>query len=292
MMTRKARYDLLYFLVYPPLYLLSMLPYYLSNILIGRLLFFLSYRVFRYRYNVVLQNLSRALPLKTYEEVELLAREFYLHLAGLAVEITRFFSISSREQLKQVRISNPELLDTYYQQNRNVIAVLGHYGNWECLNILPMLLPFQVNAIYKPLSNKIMGKLVHRIRTRFGMRMIPASQALRQLLKTHEQPQLSLFIADQFPGLQAKCRVDFMNQSTLMFNGAEKLAIATNSVVIYIDILPLGHNSWRVNFSTITETAPQTSSGQITAAFSKKLQQTISISPAYWLWSHKRWKEN
>ncbi|MNY35848.1 hypothetical protein D3C86_1702850 [compost metagenome] len=37
--------------------------------------------------------------------------------------------------MKHVNFLNMELLHKYYDQKRNVIAVLGHYGNWECLNI-------------------------------------------------------------------------------------------------------------------------------------------------------------
>lgn len=290
-MTRKLRgSNFIYYLIFPPIYLLGMLPYFMVNALIGRPLFFLSYAVFRYRYNVVLQNLSRALPLKSYGEVEVLAREFYRHLASMIVEIIRSFSMSSHQQLKQVKLVNAEIMDEYFSGQRNVIAVLGHYGNWECLNVLPLLLPFQVNAIYKPLSNSVMAKLVTRVRCRHGMHLIPAQQALRYLLKQTGKPQFSLFIADQFPGKYAECRVDFLSQPTLMFNGAEKLARATDAVVVYLDMIPQGRYCWTVSLSLITDTASTTTENSITHAFSNRLEQTITREPAYWLWSHRRWK--
>ncbi|SMD01797.1 KDO2-lipid IV(A) lauroyltransferase [Pedobacter africanus] len=290
-MIRKSHLqNLCYAVVYPPVYLLSMLPYFISNLLIGRMMFFLTYYVFRYRYPVVLQNISRSLPQKDYKEVKQLAKEYYLHLAAMIVEVVRSFSVRSGQQMKRVSFSNSAFLDDYYAQKRNVIAVLGHYGNWECLNILPMHLSFQVNAIYKPLSNPVMGKLVQRIRTRFGVRLIPVQYALRQLLKPQQKPQFSLFIADQFPGKNAKCELKFLNQDTLMFNGAEKLAVATDAVVVYIDMKPRGNNCWSVEFSLITDAAKQTRDHEITAAFSRKLEQSISSGPAYWLWSHRRWK--
>ncbi|MNK91639.1 Bacterial lipid A biosynthesis acyltransferase [compost metagenome] len=75
-----------------------------------------------------------------------------------------------------------------------------------------------------------------------------------------------------------------------MFSGAEKLAIATDAVVVYINVLPAGSNRWNVDFSLLTESAAQTINNEITAAFSGKLEQCISADPAYWLWSHRRWK--
>ncbi|SDL56764.1 lysophospholipid acyltransferase family protein [Pedobacter antarcticus] len=290
MTTKHHGLNFIYCLIFPPIYLLGMLPYLIVNALVGRPLFFLSYTIFRYRYSVVLQNLSRALPLKSYLEIELLAKEFYLHLASMIVEIIRLFSISSHQQLKQVKLINPEVLEEYFKGGRNVIAVLGHYGNWECLNVLPLLLPFQVNAIYKPLSNPVMAKLVTRVRCRYGMQLIPAKHALRHLLRQTRQPQFSLFIADQFPGKQAKCQVDFLHQPTLMFNGAEKLARATNAVVVYLDMIPQDRCCWKISLSLITDTASTTTENLITHTFSSKLEQTIERHPAYWLWSHRRWK--
>lgn len=273
-----------------PVYLLGLLPIQIAKCTIGKALYFLSYRVFRYRYSVVLQNLSRALPAKSYAEIQQISKDFYRHLSVMAVETTKLFSISSRELRKKVTLSNLEMILEYYQQNRSIIAVLGHYGNWEYLNILPSYLPFNVNAIYKPLSNPVMGKLIQHIRTRFGMRLIPANQALRYLLKHKGRPQMSIFIADQFPGINEDTKFDFLHQSTNMFTGAEKLSIATDAVVVYLDMKRKPDDCWEINFSLITDTARETRDQQITRSFADKLQATIKAQPAYWLWSHKRWK--
>lgn len=287
---KKFLQDCSFLFVCFPVYLLGLLPLQVANGTIGKMLYFLSYRVFRYRYSVVLQNLSRALPTKSYAEIQEISKDFYRHLSAMIVETTKLFSISRTELRKKVTLSNVEMVLEYYQQNRSIIAVLGHYGNWEYLNILPSYLPFNVNAIYKPLSSPVMGKLIQHIRTRFGMRLIPANQALRYLLKQKGQPQMSIFIADQFPGINEDTKFDFLHQSTNMFNGAEKLSIATDAVVVYIDMKRKPNNCWEVNFSLITDAARSTRDHQITRSFADKLQETIKEHPAYWLWSHKRWK--
>ena len=42
----------------------------------------------------------------------------------------------------------------------------------------------------------------------------------------------------------------------------------------------------------MTETPKNTAEGEITEMFAHRLEQTIRREPAYWLWSHKRWKLN
>jgi KDO2-lipid IV(A) lauroyltransferase len=150
---RNKFFNQLYYLVFFPIYLISLLPHTIADATIGRFLYFISYSVFRYRYSVVLQNLSRSLPAKSYGEIQQIAKDYYKHLACMVIEIIKLFSVSSHSLDKRVQLVNTELLLHYHQQNRNIIVVLGHYGNWEYLNILPAQLPFKVNAIYKPLSN-------------------------------------------------------------------------------------------------------------------------------------------
>lgn len=289
-LVRNKLFNQLYPFVFFPVYLISLLPYSIAAPTIGKFLYFISYRVFRYRYSVVLQNLSRSLPAKSYQEIRQIAKEFYKHLVCMAIETIKLFSVSRYTLDKKVQLVNAELLFAYHQQNRNIIAVLGHYGNWEYLNILPVQLPFTVNAIYKPLSNPLTNRLVHHVRGRFGMLLIPANQALRHLLKQKDKPQLSIFIADQFPGSCEQEKFDFLHQSTNMFNGAEKLAIATNAVVVYLEMKRKPDHCWEISFSLITESPKETSNQEITRCFASQLQQTIRTAPSYWLWSHKRWK--
>ena len=289
-LVRNKLFNQLYHLVFFPVYLISLLPHAIADLTIGRFLYFISYKVFRYRYSVVLQNLSRSLPAKSYGDIQQIAKDYYRHLACMVIEIIKLFSVSSHSLDKKVHLVNTELLLHYHQQNRNIIAVLGHYGNWEYLNILPTRLPFKINAIYKPLSSPIMNKLVHYVRGRFGMQLLPANQALRYLLKQKDKPTLSIFLADQFPGVSEHAKFDFLHQSTNMFNGAEKLAIATNAVVVYLEMKRKPDNCWEIGFSLITESPKETCNQEITKCFANKLQQTIKVAPSYWLWSHKRWK--
>lgn len=279
-----------YFAARFPVFLISLLPYSLLQLTVGRCCYFLAYSITRYRYHVILQNLSRSFPDKAYSEIHELAKDFYRHLSILVVDLIKSMSISRRQLASRTHIANIDLPVHYHSQGKPMVALLGHYGNWESLNILPSILPFRVNALYKPLSNVFLCRLIRGIRSRFGMQLIPARKAARQLVKAKDEVSLNLFIADQFPGLNNGCRVNFLNQPTTVFDGAEKLAKAIDAVVFYIELERTRNNGWNVHFSLITDNAKNTLPGQITQSFAGHLQQTIMNAPAYWLWSHRRWK--
>lgn len=273
-----------------PVFLLSRLPQPLLSATIGRCCYFFIYSFARYRYQVVVQNLSRSFPEKPYGEIYLLAKDFYRYFSGFVVEMIKSLSISRRELAGRIHIVNVDVLHRYQNEARPMVALLGHYGNWESLNILPSKLQMPVNALYKPLSNPSLGRIVMRIRTRFGMQLIPAGRAVRQLMGAKRGASLNLFIADQFPGRAKGHRMELLHQPTTLFDGAEKLAKAIDAVVLYVELEKNSDNGWNVHFSVITDRPNEMAEGQITESFGRRLQQTIRKQPAYWLWSHKRWK--
>lgn len=281
--------DITYLLVFVLVYLFSLLPF---SVLYGvaTLLYFLVYKVFKYRYSVVLQNLSRSLPGKSYGEIRHVAGGFYKFFTHFFAEVVKLTSISERQLAQRFRLVNPEMLEQYHREGRNIIAVLGHYGNWEYTSIIPRQVSFPVHAIYKPLSNKVMDRLIKRARTRFGMHLLSMQETGRYMLQHKNQSHLYLFVADQSPSPEAKCDVEFMHQRTYMFSGAEKLAKATNAVVVYLDIRHAGNGCWEAHSTLVTDAPGETAPHEITRAFASLLEESIQEAPQYWLWSHRRWK--
>lgn len=279
-----------YRLVLWPVWLISLLPYGLLYHTFGRSIYLLTYHLLRYRYPVIVQNLSRSFPEKTYAEIRKITKDFYRHFARIAVENLKMFSISRSRIMKKVQIINLEEVMAVQQSGRKIVAMLGHYGNWEYLNILPALLPFRVNALYKPLSNKTIGQVVEYSRTRFGMHLLPAPKALQYLLKHKTTADLTLFIADQYPGKANGYTRELMHQSTQVFSGAEKLARATDAAVFYIDLVRNERRGWDARFTLMEHSAGNAEQGAITTSYVDQLEKSIRTAPEYWLWSHKRWK--
>lgn len=176
------------------------------------------------------------------------------------------------------------------RQNRPAILLLGHYGNWEILNKLPQQADIPVQALYKPLKNKLFNYLVYHKRSRYGLRLLPSPTALRTLLREKYKPSITLFIADQFPGNNNGVAVDFLQQSTFMFSGAEQLARRLDAYVGYIELRPLQNHAWEMTIQTICENASDTTDDYVTLTYTRKLEQSIKKDPGWWLWTHRRWK--
>lgn len=73
-------------------------------------------------------------------------------------------------------------------------------------------------------------------------------------------------------------------------NGAERIAKMMNFPVFYCELTKTRRGYCEAEFKLMTEAPKETVEGEITDMFAHELEQTIRREPAYWLWSHKRWK--
>ncbi|AJH15002.1 lysophospholipid acyltransferase family protein [Myroides profundi] len=246
---------------------------------------FLLSKVFHYRFSVSLQNIARAFPCASYQEIAYYHKYFYRNLSRVLVE-----TLFSKRQLLYLTQGTKEDLEEIKKENRNIILLLGHYGNWELIRQLPLSTDIPIQALYKPLKSKYWNHRIKNRREKNGIRLIPSQNALRILLKEKDTINMTVFISDQFPGKNKGIEVQFLNQKTHVYTGAEQIARKLNAYVIYGEISPFGNKKWQLSISTICQEARETKEGFISTHFTEELETSIRKDPSLWLWSHKRWK--
>jgi len=239
-------------------------------------------------------------------EIKPLANGFYSHFADVFTEVVKSISIPGSKLRNRFKVENPDLLIQYYKNSRNIIGLTGHIANWEWLSIIPSLYPFSCYTLYKPLRSKVAESLMTRIRRRFGMKLLPMSNAARFILSNKNSKALYIFIGDQSPAkIESAHSFEFLHQPTTFFTGGAKLARATNAAVVYISIRKVERGYYSVKFVPIETSSfqPPLSEKQsaikdishdieieILKSYTSLLEADIVANPVNWLWSHKRWK--
>jgi KDO2-lipid IV(A) lauroyltransferase len=253
--------------------------------------FFLSYHVLGYRKAVVIQNISRSFPNMKYGEIHCVVKKFYTCFAAYFAEILKSVSAPAEVLDKKITFDNLELIDRHMNAGRNVIACLGHCGNWEMLNFLPYKLRHDMYAVYKPLRSGIMNRLMIKLRSRFGMKLIPDKSVIRHVLTQKSSPAVYLFLSDQCPRIkEEKYKFELLNQKTYIFSGMEKLARISRSAVIYLHITQLSKGKYKITCIPVCSEAESMNEGEITRKYVDLLTENIKEEPYGWLWTHKRWK--
>ncbi|MFM8432656.1 MAG: lysophospholipid acyltransferase family protein [Bacteroidota bacterium] len=279
---------LIYFLVILPVSLLPFpLLYGLSD-----LLFLVLYHLTPYRKKLVLENLQRSFPEKTEKELRTIRRRFYRHFGDLVVESIKTFTASRKSIERRVELENVELLESLYSKGKSVILASGHYANWEWPALtLPFHSSHTATGIYKKLSNPFFDKLLQRSRSRFGLKLM-STREVQTFFQEHADERCTYgFINDQSPSDPRRGHwTIFLNQDTCLLMGVETYAKKYDMPVVYADIRKTRRGHYKLTYRLVTAEPLLTKEFEITEACSAINESIICEEPAYWLWTHRRWK--
>ncbi len=254
-------------------------------------------RALGYRKSVIESNLKRCFPDKDDAFYKNLRAKIYHNLTDILIEGIKALSMSRRQINRRHKILNPELLEDAELKNKSIIAVTGHYGNWEWGSMSASLQSGRkIVALYKPLSNKYIDKiLMNKARKRSGTHMLSIYETSQGFEKYAPQNAVFLMAADQSPARGQKDRaywVDFMGIKTAFLHGLEKYARKYDLPIVYIDIERIKRGYYEINLETLVASPKEMPEGEITALFAQRLEKQIRNKPENWLWSHRRWKLN
>ncbi|MBM3404465.1 MAG: lysophospholipid acyltransferase family protein [Bacteroidetes bacterium] len=278
------------YLLFSLLMMFSWLPLIILYFL-GDILDFILFYVIRYRRKVVMKNLSTSLPAGV--DLEKTARTFYTFLSEIVVESVKCFSIGRKNLLRRIECANPEIMERLAKEKRSVIFLSGHYGDWELLiYAMNLLFPHWAIGVGKPLTNPVLNRLINGRRSRFGMKIINAANIKTEFENDRKALTASLFLSDQFPGHNKKgYETIFLNKRTVFMFGAEKYAATYNFPVVYGALERIRRGRYKLHLTLITDQPATLPSGEIMRRYVELLEQSILQKPAFWLWSHKRWKD-
>ena len=274
------------------IYVISWLPVSLLYVL-SWLIFFLFYYVPGYRKKVVYNNLYNAFPEKSRQELLAIRRRFYRHLSCLFAEVVKILSLSPENLKRRCKFTaeSKELINSYLQNNKSVIIVMGHYGNWEwCGTSFYVNFGISSAAVYRPVKNKAFDRLMKRLRTRLGVNVYPMKDFPRQMFALRKQTNCIILIADQTPSRTNAHWVEFLNQETPVYKGTARLSKTFNYPLIFCLPRPVKRGYYEVHAKLIAETPKEYDEESISKMHTRILEEEIIKAPEYWLWTHKRWK--
>ncbi|MBL7473496.1 lysophospholipid acyltransferase family protein [Robertkochia sediminum] len=283
---------LVYLLLYPLLWVISILPFRLFY-LVSDAVCFLVYRVIGYRKKVVRGNLELSFPEKSKEELDIIEARFYTHMVDLFLEMIKSMTISKEEMLKRFQYTNIELLHKYEQEGKSIILLAGHYASYEWLMSLGYLIQHEGHAIYAPLSNKYFDRLVRRIRSRHNAFLVSRYRAIETIQSHLKNGTLAIygFANDQSPQPhKAHYWRPFMGVTVPVFTNAERLAKNLDMTVMYIGVEKVKRGYYRATLKLLSDDPKSVPDYKITDEYTELLEAQIRKDPAYYLWTHNRFK--
>jgi len=180
------------------------------------------------------------------------------------------------------------------RQGRGVLALTGHFGNWELLSTGAGLLGVPISVVYRPLDFPPLERFFHRFRTRFGAQMVSSSGAVREVVRRLRRREIVALLMDQNVDWYEGVFVDFFGHRSCCNKSLALLAMRTGAPVVPVYLSREPGGRFRVDIAPAVPTRrtgdKQRDAEENTLAYNRVLESFIRRRPDQWFWVHQRWK--
>jgi KDO2-lipid IV(A) lauroyltransferase len=255
-------------------------------------LYFLAYYVVRHRQHVIREQLAKVFPALSETERDAIHRQFLRNFCDVMVEVLKSVSMSPAQMSSHIRILNLEAARGHLEAGQSVMFVTSHLGNWEwLLQGVTLQLGYPVDAAYKPLHDAWAERLMRKVRSRFGARLIPAKELLADFLQRRGIVRAVAINADQAPvSTDKRYWTQFLGQETAFYVGAEQIARATRLPILYLVMRRVRRGFYEVELCPLWDGRETLPPNAITERYARACERDVLDHPADWLWSYRRWR--
>jgi Kdo2-lipid IVA lauroyltransferase/acyltransferase len=271
--------------------LLSRLPW-AALYAFSAFLYLLAYYIVRHRRAVIREQLQKVFPHASEEQREAIHRQFLRNFCDVLVEVLKSVSMTEADMRSRMRVTNVELARQYLDNGKSIMLVTSHLGNWEwLLHGMTLQLGYPLDAAYKPLHDKWAERLMLKVRSRFGARLVPAKELLADFLQRRGITRALAVNADQAPvSTDQRYWTQFLGQETAFYIGAEQIARATRLPMVYASVRRVRRSYYEVELKPLWDGKEARAANEITESYARACESDVLESPADWLWSYRRWR--
>jgi KDO2-lipid IV(A) lauroyltransferase len=280
----------MYYLVYPILWLISLLPFPVLYVF-ADLIYLLVFHVFGYRKQVVLSNLRIAFPDRSEAERLRIAKQFYRNMIDTFLESIKFITLS-KEAAYRRSSADFHVLDQALAAGKPVYALGCHQFNWEYVNILfPSHLKVPFIGVYMPIANKVLDRIFYSFRARYGTVLVAATEFKEKRDRLLQGQYVLALAADQNPGHPANAFwMPLFGKPAPFVTGPAKGAVRSDAVVIMAEMQRIKRGHYHFAMRILAEDVKNMEPAVLASLYRDELENVIRRNPSNYLWSHRRWK--
>ncbi len=263
---------------------------------LGRRLAWLFADVLRIRGRVVDDNLVHAFPEMSPAQRRRLIRRMWEHLFLLVLEVAHApRKIHETNWREYVTLRNESDLVRHLLDDRPLLVVSAHLGNFEVGGYALGILGFPTYTVARTLDNPYLDRFVNRFRAATGQHIIPKNGGFDQILAVLARGDTMTFLADQYAGPKG-CWVEFFGRPASAHKAIALLALENNARISVSSSLRLG-GPMHFEMNNEVSIDPSEVGGEVgtirelTQWYTTRLEALIRRAPDQYWWLHRRWKD-
>ena len=256
-----------------------------------------AYRVDKRHRKVATENLTFAFPEKTPAEIQQLVKECYRHFATLVVEIAVLPKKLRVENWRRyASLVGGDKILTALLEDRPVLIVTAHFGNWEMAGYVLGLIGIRSHAIARTLDNPHLERFFRQFRQRTGQIILDKNTDYERIVSTLQAGGKVATLGDQDAGGKGVF-VDFFHRPASSHKAVALLAMQYDALMLVVGVPRVrGGEHWHYEITCEDVIDPREYATQghavklMTQRYHDSLAAMIRRHPEQYFWLHRRWK--
>jgi Kdo2-lipid IVA lauroyltransferase/acyltransferase len=258
----------------------------------------LYFRLSRSRARILRENLTRAFPEKSAEEIRRIARDCAGNLGAAFMEFLESSWLTREDILSRVGLAGEEHFAAARARGKGVFLLSAHFGSWELGAIRAGLISEPISSVVRPLDNPLLERELADRRTRLGNRVIAKKDAAREILRAIRKKETVAILVDQNVLAEEAVFVPFFGRPAATTPSLALFQIKTDAAVVPVFTWPLGGGRYRLQFEKPILADEFGTDGEgreervrkATERYMAVTEKAVRGEPAAWLWMHNRWR--
>ena len=284
----KIKYFFQFLIVITMFFIFKVLGLKLSSYLGGKI-FQIIGPFFRSK-KLIHRNIMKAFPNIDQKKINELTSAMWNNYGRVFAEYVFIKNFRITNLNNNIIVEGKEILDEIKKNNEKVVFISGHFSNFELMAMQLEKMGIKIAAVYRPLNNVFLNKIMERIRKRYICKnqIKKGIGGLKDLLKLNKEGYSTALMIDQ--RVTQGSRLNFFNEKAFTTTIPAQLAKKFNIPVVPIFIERFDGIKFRMKVHKPLYFSDKSSTDVITGQLNKILERMILDSPNYWIWSHNRWK--
>ena len=286
---------------------MKQIKYFFQFLLI--IIFFLFFKILRFRIsstvsgkifeiigplfrskNLIHSNIKKAIPNSNYEELNKITKLMWNNYGRIFAEYMFIKEFRLGKLKSKIKIEGQEILDDIKKNNKQVVFISGHFSNFELMAMQLENSGIKLSAIYRPLNNIFLNKIMERIRKKYICKnqIKKGIGGIKKLINLKKNNYSTALMIDQ--RVSEGIKSNFFNNEALTTTIPAQLVKKFKIPIVPIFIERINNLNFKITINKPINFSNETSIKNITDELNQILEKMIINKPEQWIWSHNRWK--
>ena len=235
-------------------------------------------------------NLKKAFPDISLDNLNGITKMMWNNYGRVFAEYMFIKKFREDRSNKNIIIEGQEILEDIKKKNRSVVFISGHLSNFELMAMHIEKSGIKLSAIYRPLNNIFLNKIMERIRKKYicKYQIKKGIGGMKKLMHLKKLNYSTALMIDQ--RVSQGIRSDFFNQKALTTTIPAQLVKKFKIPIVPIFIERINNINFKIVIKNPITFDNEETTKTITDKLNLVLEKMISYKPELWIWSHNRWK--